>query len=108
MALMVSVYPKNVKVNYNSHFAKNGTHYDQMVTLALTKEQVRAFANMVIDTLGSKGVSEYTKMHLKRVNFGDNYTNLTTFDYFTRFFHPLLTNKRIKLNRNTILRIIEG
>ena len=96
MALIVSVKPKSVKVSYNSYFDKNGTHYDQMVSVVLTDEQLEAFNNMAHDT------------HLRSVKFGDNYTNLTTFDYFRRFFEPLKSNSRIKADRNTLLRIKKG
>ena len=76
-----------------------------MVSVVLTDEQLEVFNSMVNDTQLSKGVSEYTKMPLRSVKFGDNYTNLTTFDYFRRFFEPLKSNSRIKANRNTLLRI---
>ena len=108
MTLFVSVRPKSVKVSYNSYFDNNGTHYSQMVSVVLTDEQLEVFNNMVNDTQLSKGVSEYTKMHLRSVKFGDNYTNLTTFDYFRRFFEPLKSNSRIKADRNTLLRIKKG
>ena len=99
MASFVSVKPKSVKVSYNSYFDNNGTHYNQMVSVVLTDEQLEVFNSMV------NGVSEYTKMHLRSVKFGDNYTNLTTFYYFRRFFEPLKSNSRIKADRNTLLRI---
>ena len=105
MALFVSVKPKSVKVSYNSYFDNNGTHYNQMVSVVLTDEQLEVFNDMVNNTRLSKGVSEYTKMHLTGVKFGDNYTNLTTFDHFRRFFETLKSNSRIKADRNTLLRI---
>ena len=105
MAVFVSVKPKSVKVSYNSYFDNNGTHYNQMVSVVLTDKQLKAFNDMVNDTQLSKGVSEYTKMYLRSVKFGDNYTTLTTFDHFRRFFEPLKSNSRIKTDRNTLLRI---
>lgn len=105
---MVSVFPKNVKVSYNSRFDKNGTHYNQMISLVLSSDQLKAFNNMVSDTVRSWGVREYVKMHLRQLKFGDNYVGVTTLDYFIRFFDPLKSNKRIQIARNAILRIKEG
>ena len=99
MAVFVSVKPKSVKVSYNSYFDNNGTHYNQMVSVVLTDKQLKAFNDMVNNTRHS------TKMYLRSVKFGDNYTNLTTFDHFRRFFEPLKSNSRIKDDRNTLLRI---
>lgn len=93
---------KDVKVNYNVHFSADGTYYDQMVTVGLTKEQLRDFNCMVIDARFSEASDSHTRLYLKRVSFGSNYTNLTTFRHFYDFF--CLSNvKRIKLDRNTIL-----
>lgn len=105
---MVSVFPKNVKVSYNSRFDKDGTHYNQMISLTLSDKQLKAYNTMVNDTLQSWGISEYTKMHLRQLKFGDNYVGLTTLDYFIRFFDPLKSNRRIQIARNTILRIKKG
>ena len=99
MASFVSVKRKSVKVSYNSYFDNNGTHYNQMVSVVLTDKQLEAFNDMVNNTLPS------AKMHLRNVKFGDNYTTLTTFDHFRRFFEPLKSNSRIKTDRNTLLRI---
>lgn len=99
MALFVSVKPKSVKVSYNSYFDNNGTHYNQMVSVVLTDEQLEVFNDMVNNTRPS------AKMYLRSVKFGDNYTNLTTFDHFRRFFELLKSNSRIKADRNTLLRI---
>ena len=102
MAVFVSVKPKSVKVSYNSSFDNNGTHYNQMVSVVLTDKQLEAFNNMVNNTRSP------TKMYLRSVKFGDNYTNLTTFDHFRRFFEQLKSNSRIKADRNTLLRIKKG
>ena len=99
MAVFVSVKPKSVKVSYNSSFDNNGTHYNQMVSVVLNDKQLKAFNDMVNNTRHS------TKMYLRNVKFGDNYTNLTTFDHFRRFFEPLKSNSRIQDDRNTLLRI---
>lgn len=48
MALFVSVKPKSVKVSYNSYFDNNGTHYNQMVSVVLTDEQLKVFNSMVM------------------------------------------------------------
>lgn len=48
MALFVSVKPKSVKVSYNSYFDNNGTHYNQMVSVVLTDEQLEVFNSMVM------------------------------------------------------------
>lgn len=108
MTTFVSVMPKNVKVSYNSRFDKNGTHYNQMISLVLTKEQLRVFNNHVTDTILSKYTREYIKIHLKCVAFGDNYLGLTTLEHFLNFFTPLRSNRRIQIARNTILRIKKG
>ena len=108
MTTFVSVMPKNVKVSYNSRFDKHGTHYNQMISLTLTKEQLREFNIHVTDTILSKYTREYVKTHLKRVAFGDNYLGLTTLEHFLNFFTPLRSNGRIQIARNTILRIKEG
>ena len=99
MASYVSVKPKSVKVSYNSSFDNNGTLYNQMVSVVLTDKQLEAFNDMVNNTRPS------AKMYLRSVKFGDNYTTLTTFNHFRRFFEPLKSNSRIKANRNTLLRI---
>ena len=99
MASYISVRPKSVKVSYNSYFDNNGTLYNQMVSGGLADKQLEAFNDMVNNTRPS------TKMYLRSVKFGDNYTNLTTFDHFRRFFEPLKSNSRIKADRNTLLRI---
>lgn len=101
MALYVSVKPKSVKVSYNSSFDNNGTHYNQMVSVVLTDKQLEAFNDMVNNTRSAK-------MYLRSVKFGDNYTTLTTFNHFRRFFEPLKSNSRIKADRNTLLRIKKG
>jgi len=108
MTQFVSIKPKNVKVSYNSRFDKKGTHYNQMISLALSKEQLKEFNEMVMNTILSKNTREYVKTHLKRVAFGDNYLGLTTLEHFVRFFSPLRENRRIQIARNTILRIKEG
>ena len=92
MAVFVSVKPKSVKGSYNGYFDNNGTHYNQMVSVVLTDEQLEVFNSMVNDTQLSKGVSEYTKMHLRSVKFGDNYR---------QFFETLKNNRQIKTDRNT-------
>lgn len=48
MALFVSVKPKSVKVSYNSYFDNNGTHYNQIVSVVLTDEQLKVFNSMVM------------------------------------------------------------
>ena len=102
MASFVSVKPKSVMVSYNSSFDNNGTHYNPMVSVVLTDKQLEAFNDMVNNTPPS------VKMHLRNVKFGDNYTTLTTFGNFRRFFEPLKSNSRIKTDRNTLLRIKKG
>lgn len=108
MSEFVSTTPNSVRVSYNSRFDKDGTHYNQMLSVVLADKQLKAYNTMVNDTLLSNGVREYTKMHLRQLKFGDNYTGLTTLDYFIRFFDPLKSNKRIQMARNTIIRIKEG
>lgn len=102
MGTCMALDKKGVKVNYNNYFSEDGTHYDQMVTVGLTKQQVSDFNNMVIDARFSDTTDSDIRLYLKRVAFGINYTNLTTFRYFYNFFH-LSDVERIKSGRNTIL-----
>ena len=105
MPLFVSIKPKDVKVSYDSRFNSEGTHYTQMVSVTLSDEQINVFNNMVRNTLSSRDASHMAKTYLREINVEDNFTNLTTFEYFKRFFTPLLENQRIKSDRNTLLRI---
>lgn len=98
---------KNVKVAYNIFSTdKDGFSYTQRVTIHLTKEELLSFNTYVLDKLLDNKRPNYNeKLYLKRLSKGDNYTNNTTRKNFVEFFN-LTDNKRIKDDRNTIIRVI--
>lgn len=98
---------KNVKVAYNVYsISKDGFTYDQRITIHLTKEDIDNFGDYVLDKVALCEKPNYVdRLYLKRIGKGDNYTNNTTLKHFIKFF-KLEDNKRIKRNRNTIIRVI--
>ena len=98
---------KNVKVAYNVYsISKDGFTYDQRITIHLTKEDIDNFGDYVLDKVALGEKPNYVdRLYLKRIGKGDNYTNNTTLKHFIKFFN-LEDNKRIKRNRNTIIRVI--
>ena len=96
---------KSIKVAYTKAFDKNGVVYRQRVTIKLSKTELRAFNDHVLEHLMSGNASSYTKIYLKRLSAGDNYTNIHTFNHFIDFFE-LWHEKRIIPYYNTIVRVI--
>lgn len=93
-----------VRVSYNTGFSKVGTAYKQRLTIHLTKEQINAFKEYVLNKVMDKDVDTHTSLYLKSVSEGVNYANITTFKHFVKFFN-LEGYKRIKYDRNTIIKI---
>lgn len=98
---------KCVKVAYNVNSTdKGGFVYDQRITIHLAKEDIDNFGNYVLEKVARCENPNYAdRLYLKRIGMGDNYTNNTTLRHFIEFFN-LKNNKRIKGNRNTIIRVI--
>lgn len=108
-----------MKVSYRKNFDKNGTCYNQTITI----DKVTGVKfNNYVETLWKQDKEKLNKTHvednemaqrdmyLKRLALGVNYTYLTTLDYFMKFYlheiyEPPKKDKfyeRIK-NRNTII-----
>lgn len=98
---------KSVKVAHNIWATdKEGFTYTQRITIHLTKVELLSFNTYVLDKVLSNDRPNYNeKLYLKRLSYGDNYTNNTTRRNFVEYFH-LTDNKRIKTDRNTIIRVI--
>ena len=94
----------SVRVSYLLGSHKDGTIYTQQIKVNLTQVELDAFNIYVTDKVLNKETDANTKLFLKSVKDGRNYTNLTTFKEFVSFFH-LEDNKRIKYDRNTILKV---
>lgn len=100
----VTLNPTNVKVSYKHAWDAYGTHYTQMVSVKLTREQFKKFNNKVTEIKSSVYENNYFKLYTKYIEVGDNFANLSTCYAFFTFF-GLMENKRIDVKRNTILRI---
>ena len=100
----VTLNPTNVKVSYKQAWDAYGTHYTQMVSVKLTREQFQKFNNKVTEIKFSDYENTYFKLYTKHIEVGDNFANLSTCNAFFTFF-GLMENKRIDVTRNTILRI---
>lgn len=93
-----------VRVSYNTGFSKKGSAFSQRLTIHLTKEQIKSFKVYVLEKVLEKDTDTHTSLFLKSVAAGENYANITTFKHFVEFF-KLEGNKRIKYDRNTIIKI---
>lgn len=105
-----------MKVSYRKNFDKNGTCYNQTITI----DKVTGVKfNNYVETLWKQDKEKLNKTHvqdnemaqrdmyLKRLTLGVNYTYLTTLNYFLNFImnEPKENVKwrRVKTNRNTII-----
>lgn len=100
----------NYKINYKSHFNKNGTHYNQTITINVTSEK---YATHLIKDLNfrilkrveraTKLLDTYTRDNLRCINISENnvyYLTSSQLGILTRFLnYPA----RLKQDRNTIL-----
>lgn len=97
---------KSVKVAHNiKEFSKDGNVYRERITINLTKEEIEGFNSYVMDKLEDKETDSHTSLFLRRISKGDNYTNITTFRHLVEYFN-LKDNKRIKMDKNVIFRVI--
>lgn len=99
---MERVLNKNVKISYQAK-EHEGYIYRQMIALTISSLQLKEFNCHVTNTV-SYTKNTYTKIFLKPLKEGDNYTNCTTFLTAINTFN-LVNNKRLKFNRNTVVRI---
>lgn len=91
-----------LKISYQKKWDKNGTTYDQMISVQMTRTDYLKM-NEIIACYLVCYERNHDKIYLDTFHKGDNYTTLTQRDFFLHYW-GLKTNKKIK-DRNTIIRI---
>lgn len=98
---------ESIKVNYQQHWDKEGTHYNQTVTISeQTAKDFNSYVEKLKQSITGKPVLNNMEMDilycLKSLTDRKNYINLVTLAYFKCFCPD--PAKRI-LWRNTIIKV---
>lgn len=92
------------KISYNTVFALDGTVYRQTINASMGREEFRGLNRFIavtkLDALPGSGA----KLYLDTFKKGTNHATLSQSSHFARHF-GLLSDKRYKTDRNTIIRI---
>lgn len=93
----------NYKVSYPSNFSSEGTHYSQTINMTLCRDE---FRKLNYDIAVCKLNNRHTMfgMYLDTFKKGVNYTKLTQCRFLVTHF-GLIGDKRIKSDRNTIVKV---
>ena len=96
-----------MKINYLSRWDKKGSHYNQ--TIKVNLKRYKALQSKILCEISLKYplknkycFDDYDINYLKPINNNYQFLNLTTL----RFICLYLKDKRIKLNRNTIIEVL--
>lgn len=108
-----------MKVNYNKVYGNDGIIYNQVITI--TEEQF----NILNDSIDAEIATGYP--NIKNYAFGDNFRaehylhnlrwwypkrlcflNITQLRYIYRHLKTMDRTNRIKLDRNTVLKVLRG
>ncbi len=90
------------KISYHKRWDKEGTTYDQMISVQMTREDFLKM-NEIIACYLVHYEYNHDKIYLDTFHKGDNYTTHTQRNFFLHYW-KLKDNKGIK-DRNTIIRI---
>lgn len=96
-------YMKINVVNDLFKVALGSVVFRQAIIVKLTHSQLNEFNASVMNKILDNDSDNNTKLFLKNISEGINYSNLTTFSYFKDFF-DLNNNKKIK-KENTIIKV---
>lgn len=91
-----------IKISYHKRWDKEGTTYDQMISVQMTREDFLKM-NEVIACYLVYYPRNHDKIYLDTFHKGDNYTTHTLRNFFLHYW-GLKDYKGIK-DRNTIIRI---
>lgn len=94
---------KDIKVSYSKRFDTGGCAYDQMLSIRLKSAEMLKLEASIKETRQECRLKNW--YFVNQLYWGDNYVNLTTLKFVADFFE-LTNNKRLKLDRNTMVRMI--
>lgn len=81
---------------------KHGYGYDQIISVKLSDEELKAFNAYISELRNNEETDNYVKLFVHMIFVGKNYTTLTTRNLFKKFFG--IEDKRW-LDRNTLIKV---
>ena len=95
---------KDIKVSYGKRFDTGGCAYDQMLSIRLKSAEMLKLEASIKETRQECRLKNW--YFVNQLYWGDNYVNSTTLKFVADFFELTDNNKRLKLDRNTMVRMI--
>lgn len=91
------------KISYGKRFSEEGTCYRQMISAEMSNTDLSYFNALVRKGKAESG-NERFKLYAQELQEGDNFTHLTTAEYFA-YMTNIINDKRFKGYKNTLIRI---